>query len=177
MNEYLKKFKELQDKSTFKGQQWFGERSRLVSEYSWSVPNEDVLTYLSEFDSIVEIGAGSGYWAHCVNSEGGNIEPYDIDPPEETWTDVKQANIYHMDEEQFAQPVLTVWPPLDGHVSTEVVERGPPHILYVGETRGGCTGDDRFFDLIEERYGLVAKIDLPSYIGIHDDFYHYVRKV
>lgn len=183
MNEYHEKFQELQEQSTFRGHQWFGKRSELVEEYSWAVPNEEVLHYLSEFDAIAEVGAGSGYWANCINEVGGSVMPYDIDPPESpdmggnAWTDVERANVFNMHDDVFTYPVLLVWPALNGGVATEVAERGPPHILYVGETRGGCTGEDQFFDLLDKRYGLVAKIDLPSYVGVHDDFYHYVRKV
>lgn len=183
MNEYLEAFRELEDKTTFKGQQWFGERERLVEEYSWAIPDERVLPYLSEFGEIIEVGAGSGYWAYAVNKEGGDVMPYDIDPPKtkdmggDAWTHVERANVFNMDEEVFEYPILLVWPALNEGVATEVADRGPPHILYVGETRGGCTGEDEFFDLLDERYGLVAKIELPSYAGVHDDFYHYVRKI
>lgn len=183
MNEYLEAFRELEEKSTFKGQQWFGERQQLVEEYSWAVPDERVIPYLAEFGEIVEIGAGSGYWANCVNKEGGKVMPYDIDPPEtkdmggDAWTHVERANVFNMDDEIFEYPILLVWPALNEGVATEVADRGAPHILYVGEPRGGCTAEDEFFDLLDKRYGLVARIELPSYAGINDDFYHYVRKV
>jgi hypothetical protein len=183
MNEYHEKFQELQDKSTFKGQQWFGERKDLVEKYSWAIPNEDALLYLAEFDELVEVGAGSGYWANEIDKAGGMTMPYDIDPPDtkdmggDAWTHVERANVFDMDEDFFTMPILLVWPALNEGVATEVAERGPPHILYVGEPRGGCTGEDEFFDLLDKRYGLVAKIDIPSYTGIHDDLFHYVRKL
>jgi len=183
MNEYYEKFEELQEKSSFKGQQWFGERKELVEEYAWAVPNEDAILYLSEFDELVEIGAGSGYWANCINEAGGRVMPYDIDPPDppdmggDAYTHVDRANVFNMGDDAFTFPVLLVWPALNEGVATEVAERGAPHICYVGETRGGCTAEDDFFDLLDERYGLVAKIDIPSYTGIHDDLFHYVRKI
>jgi len=174
--EYLEKFNELQDTHTFKGQQWFGKRGDLVEEYSWAVPNEEVLTYLAEFDKLVEIGAGDGYWASEINSAGGKVMPYDIKPSDE-WTHVERKDVFCMDNEIFEKPILMVWPALNKSVATEVARRKPNHILYVGEQRGGCTAEDEFFDLLDEKYGLVAKIDLPSYVGIHDNFFHYVRKV
>lgn len=175
--EYLEAFEELQDENTFKGQQWFGKRKDLVEKYSWAVPSEEAVLYLSEFGDIVEVGAGSGYWANCVNEEGGNVMPYDINPPDDTWTEVQQADVFDMGEAAFEHPVLLVWPELDEGVATEVAERGPPHILYVGESRGGCTAEDEFFDELDQRYGLIAKLDIPSYAGIRDSLFHYVRKV
>jgi len=175
MNEYHKKFQELQDKNTFKGQQWFGERQDMVEEYSWAVPNKEVLRYLAEFESLIEVGAGSGYWAHCIENMGGTIRPTDIDPPDETWTQVEQAGVTKLDLTDEA--VLTVWPPYDDAMASMVAEQHPSHILYVGETAGGCTASDAFFDTIHKKYGVVAKIDIPSYTGVRDDFYHYVKKV
>lgn len=178
MNEYHEKFQELQDKSTFKGQQWLGKRKDLVEEYSWAVPNKEALLYLSEFDHLVEIGAGSGYWANEINKLEGNVLPYDIDPPDETWSRVMKANVMNMKEDAFKNPVLMVWPALNEGVATEVAKRRPPHILYVGEPLGGCTAEDEFFTSeIKKEYGLVAKIDIPSYAGINDDLFHYVQKV
>lgn len=174
-NPYLDDFEDLQEQSTFKGQQWFGKRKDLVEEYSWAVPNEDALVYVSEFDEIVEVGAGNGYWARCIDEAGGNVDATDIDPADSLWTDVEQvtASDVAIDE----RPVLLVWPPYDEPMAWRVAEREPSHLLYVGEPRGGCTGSSEFFDIVEQKYGLVAMIEIPSYVGIHDDLYHYVRKV
>lgn len=175
MNEYHEAFEELQEKDTFKGQQWFGERQRLVEKYSWAVPNEDVLLYLAEFDDLIEVGAGSGYWAARIWEMGGNVRATDAQPPDETYTEVEQAYVDDLDLEDEA--VLTVWPPAGDSMAYMMATQHPAHILYVGEPRGGCTGSSTFFDVLENEYGLVAKIDIPSYAGINDDFFHYVRKV
>lgn len=178
MNEYHEKFEELQEKNTFRGQTWFGERQNLVEAYSWAVPNDDVLTYISQFDErIYEVGAGNGYWSHLLQERGADVMPIDIDPPADTWTDVHVRDVSNLHDMLEGSVVLTVWPPYDEEMSFEIVAARPNHVLYVGEGRGGCTGCDEFFNRIESEYGLVAKIDIPSYQGIHDQFYHYVRKV
>lgn len=176
-NPYLDAFEELQEKDTFRGQQWFGERRDLVEQYAWAVPNAEVLAYLSEFGHMYEVGAGSGYWANCIEEAGGDVTPFDADPPDETWTDVDEATVSDYAQEIVEKPVLMVWPPCGEDMAWKVLGRRPSHVLYVGEQKGGCTGDDHFFDLLEKEYGLVARIEIPSYVGIHDDFYHYIRKV
>jgi len=176
MNEYLRKFQELQEKNTFKGQTWFGKRGDLVEEYSWAVPNEEVLVYVAEFDELIEVGAGNGYWAKCIEDMGGSVRATDATPPAETWTTVEQQNVDSSTNEFTDSAVLMVWPPYDEPMAAHVANSDPAHICYVGEERRGCTADDRFFEICSERYGLVAKIDLPSYAGIHDNFFHYVRK-
>lgn len=179
-NEYRQAFEELQERDTFKGQQWFGERQRLVDEYSWAVPNRDVLLYLAEFDELIEIGAGNGYWAKCIEEWGGSVEAYDIDVPDETYHEVHERDIvtgFRNSGGVYNKPVLMVWPPCDDEMATAVLDQEPSHILYVGEERGGCTATDSFFDGLHKQYGLAAKIDIPSYTGISDNFFHYIRKV
>lgn len=175
MNEYLEKFNGLQERSTFKGQQWFGERKNLVETYSWAVPNEEAILYLSEFDSLIEVGAGSGYWAYCINQAGGSVEATDIDPPNETWQDVEAVDVADLD--LGGEAVLMIWPPYDEMMAACVAGDAPNHILYVGEPHGGCTGNGEFFTILNDKYGLVAKVDIPSYVGVNDDLFHYVRKI
>jgi hypothetical protein len=183
MNEYHEKFERLKEKNTFKGQQWFGARQQLVEKYSWAIPNDASLEYLSAFPEILEVGAGSGYWAHCINDRGGSVSAYDVDPPEPSqtenpiWHSVDEADASRMKDEMFDVPVLMVWPPLNGGLAVSVAEKEPPHILYVGEPRGGCTAEDEFFDSLDRKYGLVAKIDIPSFAGCNDNLFHYIRKV
>lgn len=176
MNEYHEAFEELQEKNTFKGQQWFGERKQLVEKYSWAVPNKEALLYLAEFDSITEVGAGSGYWANCIEAEGGAVRATDIDPPSETWTSVEEIGVGELDLSD--DVVLSVWPPCGYEkVAEKILHQKPPHVVYVGEPRGGCTASDGFFDSLERKYGLVAKVDIPSFAGTSDDLFHYVRKL
>jgi len=177
MNEYHEAFEELQDSHGFRGQQWFGKRQELVEKYSWAIPNEDVLAYLSEFGSLYEVGAGSGYWANLLEGRGVDMFAVDANPPPDTWTTVHHREFHEIADNVEDEPVLMVWPPLHEKMASNVAYARPSHILYVGEQAGGCTGDDRFFEALEERYGLVARIEIPSYAGVHDDFYHYVRNV
>lgn len=177
--QYLNEFEELQDQNSFKGQQWFGDRQRLVEKYSWAVPNEDVIRYCAEFSDLIEIGAGNGYWAQLIRDAQRSddiIRAVDIDPPEETYTTVEQVDMMnHLDAIKDGA-VLLVWPPYDHGLATEVVRARPNHLLYVGEPRGGCTAEGGFFNYIDQEYGLVGKIDIPSYVGINDNFFHYARK-
>lgn len=174
---YLDEFYELKDRSTFKGEQWFGERQRLVETYSWAVPTRDVINYCAQFDKLIEVGAGSGYWAHLIDEAGGTVLPIDSDPPSETYCYVEEYSAAEYAESISDMPVLMVWPPAKSDMAYTVIDQRPPHICYVGEERGGCTGSDVFFDIIQREYGLVGRLELPSYAGVSDDFYHYVRKI
>lgn len=175
--EYLSEFEELQQKDTFRGQQWFGKRQELVDEYSWAVPTEAAVRYISAFESVLEVGAGTGYWAHLVEQHGGSVHPTDIDPPDNTYAPVHEFAAADLGEEIQDGVVLLVWPPHDTDMASTTLSYEPNHVLYVGETRGGCTADAEFFDTLDRRYGLVGKIEIPSYAGISDNFFHYARNI
>jgi hypothetical protein len=179
-NPYLDDFRSLQEQSTFRGEQWFGNRQRLVEEYSWAVPTEDVITYLAEFDDLVEVGAGSGYWAWCIDQAGGNVKALDKDVPtssDDSWYEVRRHYVNRQETTFDGDAVLMVWPPHNDDMAASVASDEPNHICYVGEPRGGCTASDSFFDIVESRYGLVGQLELPSYAGVDDNFYHYVRNI
>jgi hypothetical protein len=175
--DYLSEFEELQQKDTFRGQQWFGERQRLVNKYSWAVPTERAVRYISAFEMALEVGAGTGYWAHLVEQAGGHVRATDIDPPDNTYVPVHEAPSASLGEEIRDGVVLLVWPPHDTCMASTILSYEPNHVLYVGETRGGCTADAEFFDTLDRLYGLVGKIEIPSYAGINDNFFHYGRNI
>jgi hypothetical protein len=172
-NPYKEDFDKLREEATFAGEQWFGRREQLVEQYSWAVPNEEVIDYLTQFDAITEVGAGSGYWAKCVNENGGTVYAVDKDPPDNQYVDVKSQCASSVE----TQVVLLVWPPYDEMMAATAIDHSPNHVLYVGEPMGGCTANRTFFEHLQDEYGLVERIDLPSYEGVHDEFYHYIRKV
>lgn len=45
----------------------------LVARYAWAVPDERALRIIKHFGPIIEIGAGSGYWAACLRDRGVDV--------------------------------------------------------------------------------------------------------
>lgn len=175
-NYYLREYEKLEEKESHKQMQWFGKRQDLVETYSWAIPNSEAIEYIASNSPIVEIGAGNGYWAWLLRDEGANVFAYDVNPPEETWTDVAQGGerraIEHSD-----CALLLCWPPYGRNMAYSCLDKhicaGGQDVFYVGEGMGGCTGADDFHELLESRYELINRIDIPSYYGIHDNLYHY----
>lgn len=56
-------------------------RNLLVTKYAWAVPNPSVLQQIVKYSPLVEIGAGTGYWAKLITDYGGKIVAYDLFPP------------------------------------------------------------------------------------------------
>jgi SAM-dependent methyltransferase len=174
--EYLNEFKQLRQRHEFKGEQWFGHRKRLVERYGWAVPNEEVLDYITScFDRITEIGSGSGYWAKLLSERGTTVHAFDPDTDKE-WYDVHEERASDVRNYIEGNPVLLVWPPANDSMAERVLSYDPSHVLYVGESSGGCTANDAFFKRLNKEYGPVEKVNIPSYAGVDDNFHHYVQK-
>lgn len=176
-NPYYEQFKLVEETNSHKGQQWFGDRQRLVEHYGWAIPSEKVIKYMAEcFDDIADVGAGEGYWASLLSEQGVNVKAVDPDSGSK-WYNVENALAEDISHYIKDSPTLLVWPPVNDDLAARVLQYEPSHMLYVGEPRGGVTANDEFFDLLDKRYGCVKKMDIPSFAGVDDKFYHLVRKL
>jgi len=166
------------------------ERHHLVRRYSWAVPNDAAIGKLVEHSPIIEIGAGTGYWASLVQAAGGDIIAFDFDPPALG----KSNNHFHPDTKQhfpvqrsyylqmagfFPNHALFLcWPPYDEVMAFQaLLGYTGKTVIFVGEDRGGCTANDEFFDKLDHEFDLVETVNIPQWYGIHDCMYVYRRKV
>lgn len=148
----------------------------LQSAYAYAVPSPQTVDWIAEVCGgrpLVEIGAGRGYWAHQLGQVGVRVTAYDRYRPGDdnpwfgrsglmssTWHDVKPMG----DPEQLMRRddvLFLCWPPAWGDPMASnalaAYERiGGDRLVYVGEHRGGKSGDDAFFDILADRWELVS---------------------
>jgi hypothetical protein len=146
----------------------------LQATYAYAIPSPQTIEWMQEFCAslpIVEIGAGRGYWAAQLTRSGLTVEAYDLEPPDKT-NNVSfpgaagQADVWfpvrHLDEftSQTADHVLFLcWPPgwgntMSSDALTAYEDAGGERLIYIGEPKGGKTGDDAFFDVLSARWRL-----------------------
>ena len=53
-------------------------RQHLTHKYAFGVPGDAALDCLARHGPLVEIGAGTGYWARCLRERGVEIVAYDV---------------------------------------------------------------------------------------------------
>jgi hypothetical protein len=140
-----------------------GATERLIARYGFAIPTVEALQAIAEASpqGIVEIGAGTGYWARLLGEHGADVAAYDIAPApspanrwfagSEPWFPV-QVGDHQVVSGHGARTLLLVWPTRDEDWPADAVTlfcaAGGARIAYVGQPPGGRTGDERFHALL-----------------------------
>jgi len=186
-NPYLQEFAEAtSDPGSFFA---YEARDILVHRYAWAILNDEALETLSALGPLVEVGAGSGYWAAVLLARGTEVLPTDKFPPhlghnpyrhEREWTDVTAGDAAEVAGLYPERTLLLSWPPYEEDMAERALaafeSAGGTLFAYVGEGRNGCNATDEFFDRLESGWMLEKLVQLPQWFGIHDRLTIYRRK-
>ncbi|MEV7014104.1 hypothetical protein [Streptosporangium sp. NPDC051022] len=150
----------------------------LQAVYAYAVPSPETVQWISRFcdgGPVVELGAGRGYWAKQLARAGVIVNAYDSEPPDRAQNasfrrSAGQADVWHPveDLEGFTarvseRPTDTVlflcWPPgwgasMASSALASFEALGGERLVFVGQSKGGQTGDDAFFDRLAANWTL-----------------------
>lgn len=173
----------------------FTEHIGLMDEcrrrWSFAIPNDAALDAIAKRGPVVEVGAGTGYWAALLAQRGVDVLAYDYRPPlnagrpdacgpvqpENTYVEPVQYHkviVCHPDGRvAHAYPtrtLLLVWPAI-GRMAVNALryyeQGGGERVAYVGEF-GGCTGDEAFHARLRKAWFEVETVAIPTWPGMHD---------
>lgn len=166
-------------------------RNDFVTEYCFTIPYYDVLAKVASCSPIVEIGAGSGYWARCLSKMGADVVAYDSLPPGEQtpgewdrcnpWFDDSWYNIIEGDESAAAdhpdRALFMAWPvpmnPMAYNALSCYKKAGGKTIIYIGDPHPASSGDQDFYRMLYENREI-ENIDLYSWPGIREKLLIYL---
>ncbi len=167
-----------------RGTQRLESRSELVSKYAWAIPNAEAIAAIVAFaPRIVEIGAGSGYWAMLLRQAGADVLAYDKHLPTSqggwdftrSYVDVQIAD-HRIAAKHPDRALFLCWPPYDDLMAANALDHyAGNQLIYIGEGMGGCTADDQFWRKLDE-WEEQETIYIPCYDGLHDCLGFYLRK-
>jgi len=160
------------------------------AKFGFTLLNEHMLNVLArEFknDKIIDVGAGNGWISHNLQKKGVNIIPVDTHTTDNRYGfEIQHTDIINMKAEDYIiknsyDTILMSWPDLGSEFAATILDLMPKGktLIYVGEGEGGCTGNDRFFELLEAKCTLdEAKTERlqkhsQRWAGVHDDWYVY----
>lgn len=156
-------------------------RQELVMTHSWAVPTDEALEAIARHspNGVVEIGAGTGYWAGLLRDQGVDVVAYDVAPHDNVqakaqWSEVLVGN--HLNVMKHPERSLMLcWPPYSTDMAAMALRRYKGNVvIYIGEYAGGCNGDEAFHEMLES-WEEKEVISLPQWPGIHDSLFVYYR--
>jgi len=179
LNPYVDLFEEIK-KTKPSPEQFQSIRRKLVAAYAWAIPSRLALETIQRYQPVIELGAGTGYWAFCLLQLGVDILAFDRNPNAPPhWSKVAEG-----DEKLLADPqsplhtrsLMLCWPPLNEPLALEALQlyRGET-IIDIGEPRGGNTGSAAYIEKLETEYSLVESLSLPRWPGCQDELRVWLR--
>ncbi|MFF0452093.1 hypothetical protein [Nocardia africana] len=172
----------------------------LQATYAYAIPSPETISWVRRFCDgrpIVELGAGRGYWAAQLADAGVNVAAYDSEPPDRTenpsfvratgqadvWLSVGDLDQFAAREVGRADEVLFLcWPPGWGNAMASDAlaafeANGGQRLVYIGEPKGGKTGNDGFFDTLNSRWELESEdSEFVSWWNLSDLAQGWVRR-
>jgi len=166
----------------------YSSRAQCVDRYSWAIPDKGAIDIIcSHTHCLVEVGAGRGYWAHLIAKQGVDVVAYDKDPP------TIAENLWHRGSKTEYFPVLQggpeklvgekhralflCWPPYNSSLAIDCLKAYEGNtLIFVGEGKGGCTGNDAFFELRDQLFECTKSYWIPQWPGLYDYLYVGKRK-
>jgi hypothetical protein len=158
----------------------YDRRRAFIASYSYAVPTRDAVRRIRGFVGdrrLLEVAAGSGLWARLLADEGAAAVATDggvgLQP---AWFRVEVAAAEsavrgHPD----CGALLLCWPPFgDACAYRALTAFAGDRLVYIGDPR--FTADDEFHMMLERSWRCIETIPLPSWPGIADAAYLYVRR-
>lgn len=140
-------------------------RQLLVRRYCWTVPDPDTVQFVADHadGGLLDPIAGTGYWAYLLTQLGVDVVCYDLNPGTDLLTngwhgddlyvpivakDCAEAAALHPGRTLFLS-----WPPHDQDVGARILlAYNGNRLIYVGDGRGGGTGDDQMHQILETQW-------------------------
>ncbi|MDG4790000.1 hypothetical protein O7626_29450 [Micromonospora sp. WMMD1102] len=158
----------------------------LQAHYAYAIPSPETIEWCSQFCGdrpILELGAGRGYWAAQLTRAGLAVRAFDSEPPDraqnvsfprasgqpDTWHDVGDLPDFTSRLHNASDEVLFLcWPPGWGDTMASdalvAFERARgQRLIFIGEPRGGKTGDDAFFERLTTGWRMESQDE--SYVS------------
>lgn len=168
----------------------YDRREKFRTRYGYANPTEEAIREIISFangDSIVEVGAGRGFWAYLICEMGGKIRATDYATVRtnryapckggETWVEIEFGKAEYIAKHATENVLMTIWPPYIESMASDALKafKGDK-LVYVGESEGGCTADDAFFLELRENWCRVNCVGIPQWDGLHDELMMFERK-
>lgn len=157
---------------------WGYVRQPFTSMFSFAMPCREAIDFIASHSrSIVEVGAGTGFWASLLARAGVDIVATDIGPE---GGDFQQKGTHFPVLKQEAtdavlanpeRDLLVIWP-YKGPWLTRAVKALAPSklVIFCGEFHEHMGADAEFFDMVRnvDLFEPIASFDMVRFSGMRD---------
>jgi hypothetical protein len=166
----------------------FSHGLEAIRKHSWGIPTGPGLQLIKEQGKIIEVCAGTGYWAWMLFQLDVDVIAYDISPGPTLrnsyhrfrlgWFPVRkgdsaQAAIRHAD-----RALMFCWPTNNAASARALAAYQGERVIYIGANDVGSntfTGDKTFHRLLKEGWRLIRAERLPCWGELKDSVRVYER--
>ena len=143
--------------------------------YAYAVPTSHAIESIVKYGPVVEIGAGTGYWASLLKKAGVKVVAYDSIP---TNVEGEEQNEFHANVPSFCtvhqsgpqilrkyatHSLFVCFPPPDDNMALDSLRAFTgQHIIHIGEWEG-FTGSAEFENHLFNNFDLVQRVELPNW--------------
>lgn len=165
------------------------DRSNLIQKFSFAIPTIDAIRGITKYSPIIEIGAGTGYWAFLIEQYGGKIVAFDNNQRNKDWINAEKHEYftknwfdvkYGTEKEIDNYPGHTLflcWIEYCAEYGLNCLKRYKgKYFIHIGESEGGCCATDGFFEYLNKNFKEIDHLSIPRWYGLHDYLNVYKRR-
>ena len=134
-----------------------------AKEWCCAVPEPEIIKKIAQFSPLIEVGAGSGFWANELTKMGAKIDAFD--------SGLDFAPKYFS-----VNMIESLWPSDKLNWPFEIISSQPwKRIIYIGEKKGSRMANDAFFDYLKTHYEIKDIKQMPRFPMWEDSLYVFER--
>jgi hypothetical protein len=160
----------------------FRIRDQFIARFGFAILTTQIIDAIKPYGPILEVGAGSGYWAKELHNAGIDVVATDSYSDKYCFTHGSYFTVERLTARRAiarypSRSLLMVWPSYGAAWPYQALMLSGDIFIYVGEGEGGCTADDTFHTYIEKHFTLIKQTNIPQFPGIHDSLFIYRRNL
>lgn len=166
------------EKAMFNELELIMKRRVMCSIFSFSIPTLEALQFITSYQPILEIGAGSGFWAALLKRNNCDIIATTIDnesyPFSKKFSEIEYLPAIDAIKKYPDRTVLCSWPSVDNWV-----EKALPYIknnlILTGELES--IASDKFYDILEDEFKEINTHPLPRWLILIKDVLNVYKRI
>jgi hypothetical protein len=157
-------------------------RESYIEQFGFALLSFGAIEAIRPYQPLVELGAGSGYWAYELKRFGIDVVATDkgvqmfrnfrsgkLERWKKTYTEIEELNSVEAIRKYPNRVPLIVWPSYGEAWAADALNIYMGNtVIYFGEGYGNATADDRFHEILEQRFANQTFVRMPHFWGCYD---------